>query len=125
MNLFDSILFFFIPNNKEEVIAIDKFTTCTIAFNISNFKQFSKSDLNKIVLFVSDTDYFELTFKIGENDELSLKTKNTNVFFQEIIKERELIEDEIVHFKLEIKKNNKQTINIYDFHSFISFWWRF
>lgn len=122
MNLFDTIFKVFIPLQQKDVIALDKFTTCIVAYNISNFKQFTESAINDILLFVSDVDNFDLSFKIGENDELNLKTKNASIFFQGIIKERELVEEESVLFKLEIKKNNRQLINIYDFKSFNNFW---
>lgn len=122
MNLFDTIFEVFIPIEQKEVTAIDKFTTCTVAYNISNFKQFTESALNDIILFISDIDNFDLSFKIGENDELNLKTKSTSIFFQEVVKERDFVEDELVLFKLEIKKNIRQSINIYDFKSFNNFW---
>ncbi len=123
MNLFNTILKSFIPNQQEEVKAFDKFTTCSVTYNISNFKQFDKVVLNEITSLISEVDKFNLSFKIGENDEISLKkNEDCSIFYQEIINERTIVEDESVLFTLEIKKTTKASINIYDYKSFNDFW---
>jgi len=122
MNLFNTIVNLLRPILTTEVIAIDRFTSCTVEYKISNFKEFELVGLNDITALISENDFYNLSFKIGENDALNLLKTNNLVFFEKIKEERELIEDEEVCFKLEITKGINKTINIYDFKSFEKFW---
>ncbi|MGE0077513.1 MAG: hypothetical protein AB7S48_06610 [Bacteroidales bacterium] len=122
MNLFTTALKAFTPFNIEETTILDKFTSCSIFYYISNFKSFDEEKLSEVLFLISNGDNFELSFKIGDNDSILLKNKEISSFYQKVIAERKTHEDEKVFFKLEIKKVTNCAINIYDFKSFENFW---
>lgn len=122
MDLFNTITNLFIPTNNKDIICLDKFSTFLIKYSISNFKEFDENVILDMLDIISNSDSFELSFKIGNNDEICLKNTDLSPFCSKILDERKILEEEPVLFKLEIQKNAEEAINIYNFNSFQNFW---
>jgi hypothetical protein len=122
MNLFNKITNVFSPQIENEILNEDKFSSYEISYYISNFKNFSFSDLQDIISYIPENEVFVIGLKIGNSDSIKLEINNFLEFQETVIEERTIHEDESVQFTFQIKKNTEKYIYIYNFDSFCNLW---
>jgi len=122
MNLFSKIKKVFSPVDENSIINEDKFSSYEISYCISNFVDFSITELNNIIQNIPLDEDFNLRLRIDHSETINLKSDNLLDFKSKIINEREIYENESVYLNFQLNKNTENCIYIYDFGSFCSFW---
>lgn len=121
MNLSNKIIEIFKLAGNSNFTVNDKFSSFYFICNVSNFKDFDPISIADIINFIADTDTFRIELKIDNNDALILTNRNSQQFSEKVAQEKTIYEEEPVSFRLEIKKNG-DSIHIYDYEKFQSFW---
>ena len=115
----------FIPIDSSVVIQ-EKFSSILISdFEISNFLKITKKSIDNFQSLIKEKDTFSLFIKVGNQETILFnKSKDNQESFEKLQEEQSNFEsdEDKVKIKIEINKNTKDTINVYDFESFILFW---
>ena len=115
----------FIPIDSSVVIQ-EKFSSILISdFEISNFLKITKKSIDNFQSLIKEKDTFSLFIKVGNQETILFsESKDNQESFEKLQEEQSNFEsdEDKVKIKIEINKNTKDTINVYDFESFILFW---
>ena len=115
----------FIPIDSSITIQ-EKFSSILISdFEISNFLKITKESIDNFQSLIKGKDTFSLFIKVGYQETILFSKSNDNQeSFNKLQEEQSNFEtdEDKVKIKIEIDKNTKDTINVYDFESFTLFW---
>jgi hypothetical protein len=101
----------------------EKYSTLDVEIKISETEKPGKKDFRELIEGIEERDRFLISITIGKHDPISLKSINSlDDFYQKLDEQWDLIEDEVITFKLEIYKSIVDgVISVYSFKNFSSF----